>query len=143
LKNPDKALAKQQKIKFNNAQILCELLLILIMVGAIYFLFSLISFDPADPGWSQTAWHEPIRNWGGIVGAYLSDIFLQFLGFVTFSLPILIIVFCVQGILYFYYHTDKSINYLSLSLRLIGLLAFVGSTFLSLFFTIISLFFSH
>jgi len=127
LKNPDKALAKQQKIKFNNAQILCELLLILIMVGAIYFLFSLISFDPADPGWSQTAWHEPIRNWGGIVGAYLSDIFLQFLGFVTFSLPILIIVFCVQGILYFYYHTDKSINYLSLSLRLIGLLAFVFS----------------
>ncbi|WP_392562922.1 DNA translocase FtsK [Orbus sturtevantii] len=127
MKKPDNAVTKQQKLKFNNTQILCEVFLFLVLAGAIYFLFSLISFDPADPGWSQTAWHEPIRNWGGIVGAFLSDVFLQFLGFVAYSIPIFIIIFCVQGMLYFYYHADKLINYFSLSLRVIGFLAFIFS----------------
>ncbi|WP_392563584.1 DNA translocase FtsK 4TM domain-containing protein [Orbus wheelerorum] len=127
MKKSDKVLGEQPKIKFTNSQILCEVFLFLVLAGAIYFLFSLVSFDPADPGWSQTAWHEPIRNWGGIVGAYLSDIFLQFIGFVAYSLPILIIIFCVQGMLYFYHHTDKAVNYFSLSLRVIGFLAFIFS----------------
>ncbi|KSB86781.1 hypothetical protein LFZ31_10010 [Salmonella enterica subsp. enterica serovar Newport str. S09097] len=32
-----------------------------------------MSFNPSDPSWSQTAWHEPIHNLGGAPGAWLAD----------------------------------------------------------------------
>ena len=59
-------------------------------------MLALISFSPADPGWSQTAWQEPIHNWGGEVGAYLSDFLRQFFGYVAYAIPILIIILSLQ-----------------------------------------------
>lgn len=115
------------KVKLTSAQLLVETALFLVMIMCAYLMLSLISFDPADPSWSQTAWHDPIHNWGGAVGAYLSDIFLQFFGFVSYFLPILIIIFCAQAMVYLYRHRDKPINYFSLSLRVIGFLAFTFS----------------
>lgn len=127
MKKSDTAVKKPPKTKFTNRQIGIEVLLLLVTVAAVYLLLSLISFDPADPSWSQTAWHEPIRNWGGVVGAYLSDILLQFFGFVAYSVPILMVVLCVQAMIHYYYHNDKPVNYFSLSLRVIGILAFLFS----------------
>lgn len=126
LKTSATVTTKVERVKFSNRQLGIEVLLLLIIVAAIYFFISLISFDPADPGWSQTAWHDPIRNWGGIIGAYLSDIFFQFFGFIAYTIPLLIALFTIQAMIYFYYR-EQPINYFSLSLRVIGLLAFVVS----------------
>ena len=52
---------------------LLEALLILVSLFAVYLMVSLVSFNPSDPSWSQTAWHEPIHNLGGGVGAWLAD----------------------------------------------------------------------
>lgn len=127
MKKPDSAVKKTNKERFTNRQIGVEVVLFLIAIASLYLLLSLISFDPADPGWSQTAWHDPIRNWGGVVGAYISDIFLQFLGFVAYSVPVLIVILCVQGMTHCYYRYSDPINFFSLSLRVIGVLAFIFS----------------
>ena len=131
-KNDKQASSKEaiqpEKVKFTNKQLGFEVLLFLFVLMAIYLLISLVSFDPADPGWSQTAWHEPIHNLGGIIGAYISDILLQFVGFIAFCVPCLIILFSVQGMSQIYYYRNKSINFFSLSLRTIGALAFVFSS---------------
>ncbi|QIQ22473.1 hypothetical protein IPMB12_09500 [Zophobihabitans entericus] len=104
-----------------------EVILLLIGISAIYLFISLISFDPADPSWSQTALHEPIRNWGGAAGAYLSDIFLQFFGFAAYCVPFLVLLICCQLGFYIYRHYNQPINFFSGSLRVIGLLAFIFS----------------
>lgn len=105
-----------------------DALLILAIMIAIYLLLSLISFSPADPGWSQTAWHEPIHNWGGDVGAYLSDILLQFLGYVAYLIPLLIIVLTFQARKNIYLGFKQPINYFSISFRTIGIMAFIFCT---------------
>lgn len=127
LKKSVKASKKANKAKFTNTQICVEALLLFIAVASVYLMLSLISYDPADPGWSQTAWHDPIRNWGGVAGAYLSDVFFQFLGMVAYGIPALIVFLCVQGMVHFYYRFNNPVNYFSLSLRVIGVLAFMFS----------------
>src|SRR6185369_14820253 len=47
---------------------------------ALYLALILITFDKADPGWSHSASVEQIRNSGGRVGAWLSDILLFIFG---------------------------------------------------------------
>ena len=41
---------------------LLEALLILVALFAVYLMVALVSFNPSDPSWSQTARHEPIHN---------------------------------------------------------------------------------
>lgn len=48
---------------------LLEALLIVIALFAVWLMAALLSFNPSDPSWSQTAWHEPIHNLGGVPGA--------------------------------------------------------------------------
>lgn len=126
MKQSAKSVAANKKKKFTTRQVISESLLVMVAIAAIFLFLALISFDPSDPGWSQTAWNSPIYNWCGVVGAYLSDVLLQFVGFIAYTIPIWIVIFCVQG-MSFFYHNDKPINYLSLSLRVIGLLAFMFS----------------
>ncbi len=47
---------------------------------ALYLTLILCTFDKADPGWSHSASVEQIRNSGGHVGAWLSDILLFVFG---------------------------------------------------------------
>ncbi len=116
-----------KKSKITKKQIGIQFFLLLLLGLFVCVFLSLVSYDPADPGWSQTAWHDPVRNFGGYIGAYVSDVFLQFFGFIAFSIPILAIVICFQLIVYFYRHYHKPINYFSLSFRIIGFLAFIFS----------------
>lgn len=39
---------------------------------------ALLTFHPADPSWSQTAWGSDIQNAGGIVGAWVADTLFLF-----------------------------------------------------------------
>lgn len=118
---------KTNKNKIANAKMSIEILLLGLVVFSIYLFISLLSFDPADPSWSQTSMHEPIHNWGGALGAYLSDILLQFFGFAAYSTPFILFVLYLQLACYFYRDYHNPINYFSISLRIIGLLSFIFS----------------
>src|SRR4051812_22372210 len=51
-----------------------------VVVLALYLTLILFTFDKADPGWSHSATAEQIRNSGGRIGAWLSDILLFVFG---------------------------------------------------------------
>ncbi len=51
--------------KLSSGRRLLEALLIVIALFAVWLMAALLSFNPSDPSWSQTAWHEPIHNLGG------------------------------------------------------------------------------
>ena len=126
MKTSDTPIQPLLKRKFTFKLFIIETLLFLTIFGAIYLMLALISFSPADPGWSQTAWQEPIHNWGGEVGAYLSDFLRQFFGYVAYAIPILIIILSFQ--IRVNIRIEKPINYFSLSFRTIGVMAFIFCT---------------
>lgn len=72
------------------------LALIFLGLGAFLFL-SVLSFDPYDPSFFNLSTNEKVQNWGGIVGAYLSDILFNFFGAGTYLLGI----YFIGGFLYF------------------------------------------
>jgi S-DNA-T family DNA segregation ATPase FtsK/SpoIIIE len=105
---------------------LLEALLILVALFAVYLMVSLVSFNPSDPSWSQTAWHEPIHNLGGSVGAWLADTLLFIFGVMAYAIPAVIIGLC--WITFRQRDRQDYIDYFAVGLRLIGVLALVVTT---------------
>ncbi|RUO81249.1 cell division protein FtsK [Idiomarina tyrosinivorans] len=104
--------------------------LILFGALAVFLLLSLLSFNPADPSWSQTGYEGQIHNAGGAIGAWFADVLLFAFGFVAYLIPFVLIG---MGYLLFRQpHRLLELDYLAVSLRLIGaLLAIIGATALS------------
>lgn len=117
-----------KKQKITGKQIIIELILLALIGLSVCLFLSLSTYNSSDPGWSRTAWHYPVSNFGGLIGAYASDILFQFLGYIAFSLSVIIAFICVQLVGYFYRHANEPINYFSVSFRIIGILAFVFSS---------------
>lgn len=108
-------------------QRLLEASLLATCVFAMYIMMALFSFDPADPGWAQTGYQTPIRNLGGPVGAYLSDLLLNLFGLVAYSFPF--IVALIGWGLFQKYHHLIQLDYLTLGLKFIGFfMLFIGVT---------------
>ncbi|MBW1253472.1 cell division protein FtsK [Pantoea allii] len=105
---------------------LLEALLILVALFAIYLMVSLVSFNPSDPSWSQTAWHEPIHNIGGKVGAWLADTLLFIFGVMAYAIPPVILGLC--WIAFRQRDNQDYFDYFAIGLRLIGVLALVVTT---------------
>ena len=102
---------------------LLEALLILIVLFAVWLMAALLSFNPSDPSWSQTAWHEPIHNLGGMPGAWLADTLFFIFGVMAYTIPVII----VGGCWFAWRHqsSDEYIDYFAVSLRIIGVLALI------------------
>ncbi len=105
---------------------LLEALLILVSLFAVYLMVSLVSFNPSDPSWSQTAWHKPIHNLGGGVGAWMADTLLFIFGIMAYAIPPVII--CLCWIAFRQRDQQDYIDYFAIGLRLIGVLALVVTT---------------
>ncbi|MGH8533976.1 MAG: DNA translocase FtsK 4TM domain-containing protein, partial [Gammaproteobacteria bacterium] len=54
---------------------------------AVFMSTALISYHPADPGWTHTGREEVILNRGGIVGAWFADIAFHLFGYLGYLLP--------------------------------------------------------
>ncbi|WJV37234.1 DNA translocase FtsK [Raoultella terrigena] len=109
--------------KLSSGRRLLEALLILCTLFAIWLMAALLSFNPSDPSWSQTAWHEPIHNIGGTPGAWLADTLFFIFGVMAYTIPVIIIGGC-----WFAWRNqtnDEYIDYFAVSLRLIGALALI------------------
>ncbi|HCT7253911.1 DNA translocase FtsK [Escherichia coli] len=109
--------------KLSSGRRLLEALLILIVLFAVWLMAALLSFNPSDPSWSQTAWHEPIHNLGGMPGAWLADTLFFILGVMAYTIPVII----VGGCWFAWRHqsSDEYIDYFAVSLRIIGVLALI------------------
>ena len=68
---------------------------------------SLISFNPEDPSFNISRnpdFPEKVHNFIGTLGAYVSDLFLQMLGFASFLVPVML------GIYAFYWLTSRKVK---------------------------------
>ena len=120
--NPDVSLETSTNNQLTGVQRLLEAGLLFFTVFAMFMMLALFSFDPADPGWAQTGYQTEIRNLGGAVGAYLSDLLLNLFGLIAYTLPFVIAV--VGWLLFQRFHELMKLDYLTLGLKLIGFFMF-------------------
>ncbi|HUJ94211.1 MAG TPA: DNA translocase FtsK [Terriglobales bacterium] len=109
-------------IPTNNRR-LNELVGFLLCASALLLFLALASYSPLDPSLNSasvlTASHAA-RNWIGIVGAFLSDLVLQFLGIGAFMLPVFL---ALMGMRWF--RSRKIVSPVAKALGAIWLLIFV------------------
>lgn len=104
----------------NGTQRLVEVALIAFAGFSAFMLLSLLSFDPADPSWSQIGYRTDIQNIAGPVGAKFADILFCVFGWLSYLFPPFF-AFC--GYLLFKRFKDLlSVDYFILGLRIFGLL---------------------
>ena len=112
----------QSKVLFslNGVQRLLEVGLILFSSLAVFMLLALISFDPADPSWSQTGYQQQVNNYAGRGGAFVADLLLFSFGWIAYLLPFFV---ALMGYLLFKRFKDLlSLDYLILGSRVFGLI---------------------
>jgi S-DNA-T family DNA segregation ATPase FtsK/SpoIIIE len=65
---------------------------IILLAVAVYMVLTLVSYHPSDPSFnvSPPGRVKEIHNFGGIMGSYLSDLFLQGLGLASYLIPLAI-----------------------------------------------------
>ncbi|MCM0147431.1 DNA translocase FtsK 4TM domain-containing protein [Photobacterium galatheae] len=78
-------------MRLSGGQRLLESFLIIGILAAVYLMVALVSFDPADPSWSQTAWQGPVQNKAGAFGALVADTFFFTFGSLAYPLPFVIL----------------------------------------------------
>lgn len=93
-KNAAKSLKKSPQKKRTYSGEIAGVLLILL---ASFILLSLISYDSHDPSWAAgSSAKQDIHNFGGRVGASLSEGLLQFFGLCSFVLPLVFLYIAIQ-----------------------------------------------
>ncbi len=92
---------------------------------ALYLLLSLITYHPADPGWSRSSAMTGIRNAGGVAGAWFADVSLYLFGYLAYLIPAL---FAYAGWLLFSHRDDNEVlNPQDAGFRFLGfLLTLIG-----------------
>lgn len=79
------------KSRLNGIQRIRESVLIVAILIAIFFSVSLLTYSPADPSWSQTAWGAELNNAGGYIGAWVADTLFFVFGSLAYSIPVILI----------------------------------------------------
>jgi len=65
--------------------------LLILCAAAIFLLVSLFTYTQTDPGWTTMTTTHKVMNWGGRVGAWLSDVLFFLFGYVIYVLPFLML----------------------------------------------------
>ena len=76
------------------AKRIIELFALFIIATGLFIVLSLYSFQTSDPSLNTSASEgvEAVKNWMGLAGAYFSDIFAQSLGYSSFALGFIIML---------------------------------------------------
>lgn len=97
--------------------------LILSCMVATYILLALGSFNPKDPGWSQSQYQGEVTNLTGSVGAWVADVLYYFFGFIAYLIPL--IVAATGWFIFNRSHRLLDIDYFSVGLRIIGFMLMI------------------
>ena len=74
-----------------------EVLAVVLIVAAVLLVLSIFTYDPRDPSPNSVGpQHEP-HNVIGVVGAYISDVFLQWFGLASLLIPVLLVVVALRA----------------------------------------------
>ncbi|MFA0131452.1 DNA translocase FtsK 4TM domain-containing protein [Vibrio splendidus] len=114
-----KTSEEPQSPRLNGSQRLKECSLIIGVLFSILLAVALLTFSPADPSWSQTAWGGDIQNAGGYLGAWLADTLFFVFGSLAYPLPILVTV--AAWVLFRKRNEDEQIDFMLWGTRLLGL----------------------
>ena len=85
-----KKKAETSKVNPHVSRGLREGLLFLLSAIAAYLFISLFTYSPNDPGWSHSGVAGPLRNSGGVVGAWFADVFLYLFGYLAYLFPLMV-----------------------------------------------------
>lgn len=99
----------------------------LIALGAlcVYLWMALLTYDPADPGWTHTSNVQQVHNAAGRAGAWFADVLFMALGYFAFLFPLLLGIKTWQ--VFRARHQPWSWNGWLFSWRLIGLVFLILS----------------
>ena len=92
--------------------------LLLLLALAAYFMLSLGSYSPEDPGWSYTGSRDQVLNAGGPMGGWFADVFLNLFGLLAYLFPVM--VGWSGWLIYMERNPDDSVNLHLVALRWIG-----------------------
>ena len=79
-----------------------EGMMIFLVAIACFLMLSMFTYNPNDPGWTFSGGTSVIENAGGRAGAWFSDVFLQFFGYIAYIFPLM-----VGYVAYLSYQTEK------------------------------------
>ncbi|WP_042011532.1 DNA translocase FtsK [Aeromonas fluvialis] len=102
----------------SGTQRIFEAVLIAITLMAAYLLLALLSYHPADPGWSQTSWQGEVKNLAGSAGAWLADMTMFTFGAFSYLVPPLMVL--LGWSLFWRPSRLLDVDYLTLGVRIIG-----------------------
>ncbi|WP_045131944.1 DNA translocase FtsK 4TM domain-containing protein [Photobacterium angustum] len=105
-------------MRLSGTQRIIEGFLIISILAAIYIMVALVTFNPADPSWSQTAWEGVVQNKAGAFGALVADTFFFSFGSLAYVFPALIVLLGY----YLFRRRSKSLShdYMVYGTRLLG-----------------------
>lgn len=104
--------------RLNGIQRLKESVLILAVLLSVFFSVALLTFSPADPSWSQTAWGGELHNAGGYIGAWIADTLFFTFGSLAYPLPLVITLLAWGGLRA--RDEDESFDFMLWGTRLLG-----------------------
>ena len=86
----------------------------------LYLLLALVSYTPADPGWSATGSTDFVKNAGGPAGAWLADVFFSLIGYAAFLFPLMLAG--RSWLLFQHRHEALAFDWVTFTIRLLGLI---------------------
>ena len=121
-----KSTDKKPRIALSDGarRVLREAGALLLFPIALYVLVCLLTHNRDDPSWSHSGPDLGVHNWGGVVGAYLSDALLWFFGLMAYAFPLLLAALALN-VLRERARGERSS--LEPTLRLIGLVTFIAT----------------
>ncbi|SMY35785.1 DNA translocase FtsK [Photobacterium malacitanum] len=117
---------KLPKMRLSGWQRIVEGFLIISILVAIYMMVALVTFNPADPSWSQTAWEGVVQNKAGSFGALVADTLFFIFGSLAYIIPIVLVLLGW----FIYHHRSKilSLDFMVYGTRWLGLMLLVLSS---------------
>ncbi len=105
-------------------RLLREAAALLLFPLALYLLVCLLTHNREDPSWSHSGPDLGVHNWGGVIGAYLSDALLWFFGIMAYAFPLLLVALAVHVLRE---RARSAASSLEPTLRLIGFVLLMAS----------------
>jgi S-DNA-T family DNA segregation ATPase FtsK/SpoIIIE len=105
-----------------------EILAVAATLGSIYLGVSLYTYYPWDRSFFTFS-KIPVRNYGGVAGAYLSDLIISFAGYPGYGIPVLILALAVRRLFAREQVSSPFAGFALLFLSSSVMLALIGDTF--------------
>src|SRR6185436_17279184 len=74
-----------------------EVLAVVLVAAAILLALSIFTYDPRDPSFNSVGPQREPQNLIGVVGAFISDVFLQWFGLASVLIPIVLVLIAVRA----------------------------------------------